>query len=87
MLSEYNRALAHVKTESLPDLPADAIGWRLVSSAKLAGKRDVQKLFADANEGFAQMALAYKGTPWEVLAKRSLATLPAARWEPVVLPK
>jgi hypothetical protein len=87
MLNEYNRALAHVKTETLPDLPDGATGWRLVPNAKLEGRRDIQKLLADANEGFAKLAAAHKGTPWEVLARRSLTALPSVRWEPVLPPK
>jgi hypothetical protein len=58
-----------------------------VPSAKLEGKKDVQKMFADAGDGFAQVATTYKGTPWEVLAKRSLGLPPSARWEAIVPPK
>jgi hypothetical protein len=84
VLEEYNRALAHVRTETLPDLPAGATGWRLVPSDKLAGKRDIQKLFAEATDCFDQMVTTYTRTPWGVLARRSLAALPSARWEAVV---
>jgi|SRR5579883_286526 len=87
VLSEYNRGLAHVKTETLPDLPKGATGWRLMPLAKLEGQRDVQKLFADATDGFTTIATEHANTPWGVLAKRSLAVLPGSHWEPVVLPK
>jgi hypothetical protein len=87
VLEEYNRALARVKTESLPDLPDGATGWRFVPFAKVAGQRSVRKMLTDAREGFARLAADHKGTPWEVLARRSLAALPSATWEPVVPPK
>jgi hypothetical protein len=83
VLNEYNLALAHVRTEALPDLPAGATGWRLVPSAKVEGRKDAQAMFAAADEGFAKLAADHKGTPWEVLARRSRATLPGVRWEPV----
>ena len=82
-LNEYNKALGNVVTEAMPDLSAGATGWRLVPSAKIEGRKDVQKMFAEADEGFANLAADHKGTPWEVLAKRSRATLPGVRWEPV----
>ncbi len=87
MLNEYNRALAHVKTETLPDLPAGMTGWRFVPSEKLEGRKDVRAMFEAASEGLAKLATEHKGTPWEVLAKRSLSAMPAARWEPVVMMK
>lgn len=85
VLNEYNRALGHVKTESLPDVPAGGPGWRLVPSTKIEGKKDVQALFAAAGEGFAKVAADHKGTPWEVLARRSQAALPGSHWEVVPL--
>jgi hypothetical protein len=76
-----------VKTESVPDLPDGATGWRFVPSARVQGHRIVRDMFAKAGEGFAEVASAHKGTPWEVLARRSLAALPSAAWEPVIPPK
>jgi hypothetical protein len=87
VLSEYNRALAGVKTETLPDLPAGAPGWRLVPGEKVEGRRDVKTLFASAQTGFTRLAADHKGTPWEVVAKRSLAVLPGAHWEPLPVGK
>ncbi len=84
VLNEYNRALAKVRTDSLPDVPAGGTGWRLVPGTKIEGKKDVRALFAAADEGFARLAADHKGTPWEVLARRSRAVLPGARWEAVV---
>ncbi len=87
MLEEYNRAMANVKTESLPDLPGGATGWRFVSSTKARGGRSVRRMLADAQQSFTKLAADHKGTPWEALAFRSLATLPSATWEAVVPPK
>ncbi len=81
LLNEYNLLLARVRTESLPDLPAGATGWRLVPAAELASRRDVKAMLAAAHDGYAKMATDHKGTPWEVLARRSRALLPGLRWE------
>ena len=62
-----------------------AEGWRLVPGEKVEGRRDVKLLFAAAQEGFTKLATDHKGTPWEAVAKRSLAVLPGAHWE--VLPR
>lgn len=84
LLSEYNRALGHARTETLPDLDGGS-GWRLVPAAKVEGRKDVRELAQRADDALAQLARDYKGTPWEVVAKRSRAALPGTRWEP--LPK
>jgi hypothetical protein len=86
VLNEYNRALGHVRTETLPDLDGGT-GWRLVSSSKVEGRKDVRDLFAAADAGFARLPADHKRTPWEVLAKRARAALPGARWEAVVPPR
>ena len=69
LLNESNRALGHVKTEALPDLPAGSPGWRLVPSVKIEGPKDLRAMYSDADEGFARLEANHKGTPWEVLAK------------------
>jgi hypothetical protein len=87
ILNEYNRALGHVKTEALPDLPKGGTGWRLVPGTKIEGRKEVGAMFTAADEGFARLEADHKGTPWEVLANRSRATLPGSRWEPTAVPK
>jgi hypothetical protein len=86
LLNEYNRALGNVRTETLPDLKGGT-GWRLVAAATVEGKKEVRDLFAAAESGFERIAAEHKGTPWEVLAKRSRAALPSAKWEPFHAPK
>lgn len=86
VLGEYNRALGNVRTETLPDLDGGG-GWRLVPSVKVEGRKDVRDLFAAADAGFARLAADHTGTPWAVLAKRSRAALPGAKWEPLAAPK
>lgn len=83
VLSEYNLALAHVRTEALPDLPPGAPGWRLVAAPKVAGRRETKELYAAAAGALERVAAEHRGTPWEVLARRSRAALPGYRWEPV----
>jgi hypothetical protein len=82
LLNEYNRALGHARTDALPDLPKGGTGWRLVPAAKVEGRKDTQAMLKAADDGFARLAEEHRGTPWEVMAKRSRATLPGARWEP-----
>lgn len=87
ILNEYNLLLARVRTETLPDLPAGSPGWRLTAVEKLTSRKDVKDALAAAQEGFEKVAADYKGTPWEVLARRSRATVPGLRWEVLPVPK
>ncbi|AWM40671.1 hypothetical protein GobsT_07980 [Gemmata obscuriglobus] len=87
VLNEYNLLLARVRTETLPDLPPGAPGWRLTAGDKLTSRKEMKDLLAAAQEGFEKVAADHKGTPWEVLARRSRATVPGLRWEPLPAPK
>jgi hypothetical protein len=82
ILNEYNLALGHVRTESLPELPNGYTAWRLTHTNKMLSKKDVKDLAEAAKSGFEAAVAAHKGTPWEVLAKRALLTPPGLRWEP-----
>jgi hypothetical protein len=82
VLNEYNLALGHVRTETLPDLPEGVRGWRLAPSARMQSRKDVRDLAAEAAAGFRSLAKENGGTPWEVLARRALLTPPGLRWEP-----
>jgi len=84
LLNEYNLALGHVRTESLPELPAGSTGWRLAHTDKMLSKKNVQEMVEAARKAFEAVIAANKGTPWEVLAKRAMLTPPGLRWEPVV---
>lgn len=83
LLSEYNYALAHVRTDLLPDLPMGFTAWRLTPTDKMLSKKNERDLADAARSTFESLAAAHKGTPWETLAKRALATPPGLRWEPV----
>jgi hypothetical protein len=83
VLNEYNLALGHIRTESLPELTVGSRGWQLVPVEKMQSKKPIRDLFALATEGFKSLAAENKGTPWEVLAKRGLLTMPGLRWEPM----
>jgi hypothetical protein len=82
-LHEYNLLLGHVRTETLPELPAGATGWRLVPADKMQSRREVKQLAEDAAGALKALAADHKGTPWEVLAKRALLTPPGLRWSAV----
>jgi hypothetical protein len=84
LLNEYNLALGHVRTESLPDLPDNAPGWRLIHSDKMVSRKDVRKLADQARTSLQAIITDHKGTPWEVLARRAILTPPGLRWEPIV---
>jgi hypothetical protein len=83
LVNEYNLALGHVRTESLPERPHGFTAWQLTHQVKMLSKRDVQSLAEAARAGFEAIVVAHPGTPWEVLAKRALQTPPGLRWEPV----
>jgi hypothetical protein len=82
-LHEYNKLLGDVRTEVLPGLPEGGTGWRLVSSPRLQSRAAVKKLAEAGTAGLREVAAAYKGTPWEVLARRALLAPLGLAWEPV----
>jgi hypothetical protein len=84
LLNEYNLVLGHVRTESLPELPAGSSSWRLTHIEKMSSKKDIQELAESARAAFKDVAALNPGTPWEVLAKRTMLALPGLRWEPAV---
>ena len=49
ILNEYNLALGHVRTESLPELPTGSTGWRLMHTDKMLSKKNVQEMADAAN--------------------------------------
>jgi hypothetical protein len=50
---------------------------------KLHSKPDVRKMAEDGLEGLTTVASQHKGTPWEVLARRTLLTQHGLKWEPI----
>lgn len=84
LLNEYNLALGNIRTETLPELPASATGWRLRPFDKMSSRKEIQELADSAHIAFEANIKVDKGTPWEVLSKRAAATLCGLRWEPVM---
>jgi hypothetical protein len=84
LLNEYNLVMGHVRTETLPELPAGSTSWKLTHSDKMSSKKDMQDLAKAGLATLSGVAATHKGTPWEVLAKRAMLTQPGLRWEPVV---
>ncbi|MBA4067163.1 MAG: hypothetical protein C0501_26350 [Isosphaera sp.] len=83
LLHEYNLALANVRTDNLPPLPAGATGWRLVPAEQVRSRLEVEKLAAAAADGFRAVAKDHRGTPWAALADRDLRAPLGLAWEPV----
>jgi len=83
-LYEYNTALAHIRTESLPSLDAakGENALRLVPTAKLLGKSDVKALAKRAAALYDRIAAAHPGTPWAAAAARDEALALGLRWVP-----
>ncbi|MBA4189094.1 MAG: hypothetical protein C0467_13935 [Planctomycetaceae bacterium] len=84
LVHEYNKALSDVRTDSMPDLPEGALGWKLVSAEKLHSRLDVKKILEQSTDGFRTLATDCKGTPWEYLANRALLSHPGLTWEPIL---
>lgn len=85
-MNEYNLLLGQIFTpEVLPPLDrekAGHTGWALASREKMKSKRDIQALRDEARELYAQMIEHYKGTPWEILAKREKGIALGLEWQP-----
>jgi len=79
---EYDSALGQIRKDALPKRdPAIHTGWRLASQEKLQNT-EARKMAAEARKGLTKVAKAYKGTPWEILAKRELLTTLGLEWKP-----
>jgi hypothetical protein len=80
-LEEYQSLLGAMRKEFPPHDPAIHNGWKMAAKEKAsdaAGKKydkSARKLYGDA-------ASAYRGTPWEVLAKREKFTALGLEWQP-----
>jgi hypothetical protein len=81
-VQEYDNLLGQIRKDALPKRdPAVHTGWRLASQVKLQDT-EARKLATEAKKTFEKLAKKYKGTPWEVLAKRELLTTLGLEWRP-----
>jgi hypothetical protein len=72
-LYEYTSQLGQMKA-GLPDRDSKIQdGWCLISVTKLVGDKSGKDMKKAADKRLAKMAEDYKGTPWEILAKRDRA--------------
>jgi hypothetical protein len=87
---EYQYMLAEIRTDSLPELQPNHIGWRLASREKMQCKGDPGKEAKDrarqARDLLDAIARDHKGTPYEILAKREMVTALGLEWQPLMGP-
>ena len=87
---EYQYMLAEIRTDGLPELSPMHLGWRLASREKMQAKGEPGKEARDrarrARELLEAMAKEHRGTPYEILAKRELATALGLEWQPLSPP-
>lgn len=87
---EYQFMLAEIRTDALPELAPMHLGWRLASREKMQAKGEPGKEAKDrarrAREILEALAKDHRGTPYEILAKRELATALGLEWQPLSPP-
>jgi len=85
-MNEYNLLLGQIFTpEILPALDrekAGHTGWALATKEKMKSKKDMQTLRDESRELYAQIIEQYKGTPWEIQAKREKGIALGLEWQP-----
>ncbi|MBY0522236.1 MAG: sigma-70 family RNA polymerase sigma factor [Gemmataceae bacterium] len=79
---EYSAALGKIRKDDLPALDKNLhVGYRLVPTPTLSEK-EADKYVDQAKKILEKMAKDHKGTPWELIAKRELATNRGLEWQP-----
>lgn len=82
-IGEYNYVLGQIRKDSLPKRdPAKHSGYRLAAQENLQNNES-RKLAVDARKLLTKVAEDYKGTPWEVLAKRQALNALGLEWQPI----
>lgn len=85
-MNEYDLLLGQIFTpEVLPVLDrekAGHTGWALASAVKMKSKKDVKAQAEEAQELYAKIIESYKGTPWEIQAKREKGIALGLEWQP-----
>jgi hypothetical protein len=84
---EYQYMLAEIRTDALPELGPMHLGWRLASREKMQAKSELGKEARDrarrARDLLEAIAKEHRRTPYEILAKRDLATALGLEWQPL----
>jgi hypothetical protein len=81
-LYEYDYVLGLIRREALPKRdPTKFGGWRLAAQVKIQSGSKAKDPADEARKAFQKMAKKYKGTPWEILARREAVTNLGLRWE------
>jgi hypothetical protein len=80
-LYEYQSMLGQMRKELPPLDKAQGNGWKLASVETLTGDSKGKKMAKSSAALLKQMTDDYKGTPWEVLAKREKLTTLGLEWK------
>lgn len=84
---EYQYMLSEIRTDALPELQANHIGWRLASKEKMTAKgadgKEAKDRAKKAKDILEAVAKDHKGTPYEILAKREMFTALGLEWQPM----
>jgi hypothetical protein len=86
-LSEYNYALAKIRTDSLPELPEGMTAYqlRLGSKEKVEVPRSESEWkgwMKELKRSWERIINQYRGTPWAVIARREQMTALGLEWRP-----
>jgi hypothetical protein len=79
-LEEYESLLGSMRKEFPPHDPAVHNGWKMASKEK-ASDSGAKKYDKKARALYAEAAKKFKGTPWEVLAKREKLSALGLEWQ------
>lgn len=80
-VTEYNYLLAQIRTDSLPELPQGASGYRVGSKTKVStpeGK--IKDMVRDIKKAWDKIENEHKGTPWAVIAQRERLNALGLEW-------
>ncbi len=80
-LFEYQSMLGQMRKELPPYDAKIHKGWKLASREDLSGDSTGRKMAKRASKTFASLAEDFKGTPWEVYAKREMLTNLGLEWK------
>lgn len=83
---EYQYMLSEVG-DALPELGPKHLGWRLAAREKMQAKgepgKEARARARQARDLLEAIAKEHRGTPYEILAKRDLATALGLEWQPL----